>query len=197
MNASLGIGCLKKSLTIQAVLFAALILGAITQSLTIAAIGLIGIPFFQPISAIMARMKAINGHSRLRDAYDTLIAIVGFYFFIYFIRMMTGVGSFTEITEFVGLAFGSLVLIVPWFVRHHNNGVLLHQIPILVLFGMIVVLNVTQLFFDGSYDDPAAMLGAYGMLLLGPILAFFYVILEWREYRKALKENSESNQCKL
>ncbi|NVK03944.1 MAG: hypothetical protein HWD92_03945 [Flavobacteriia bacterium] len=190
--AALGTMCLKKSITIQVVLISILLIGLLSGLPSIAALGGVSLLIFQPISAIMARMKSLDGHSFRRDVYDTTIAIIGFYYLVHFMRQVVLDPTITSLSSLIPWIFASALLIVPWFVRHHSNGSMFEQIPMMSFFGFCLALNILA----AMYTSMAYCIKNYGIAsitLAGVILPFFYLSLEWKEYDKISKLIQYSN----
>lgn len=197
--AALGTMCLRKSITIQVVLISTLLIGLVFGLSSVAALGGVGLLIFQPISAIMARMKSLDGHSYGRDAYDTTIAIIGFYYLMHFMRQVVLEPGIASLSSLIPWVFASALLIVPWFVRHHSNGSLFGQIPMLSFIGICLVLNTLA----AMYSPLAGCIKNYGIAtitLAGVILPLFYLSLEWKEYDKLSKllqySNNDTNHNK-
>lgn len=181
--AALGTMCLRKSITIQVVLISILLIGLLFGLPSIAALGGVGLLIFQPISAIMARMKSLDGHSFRRDVYDTAIAIVGFYYLVHFMRQVVLEPGIASLSSLIPWVFASALLVVPWFVRHHSKGQLLNQVWMMSYFILCIVMNVVCALINPA-SDFVMLLGIIPLTVLGSILPLFYLSLEWLEYDK-------------
>lgn len=165
------------------VLISVLLIGLLSGVSALAATGGVGLLIFQPISAIMARMKSIDGHSFLRNLYDTIIAAIGFYYLVYFMRTIILDPKMHTISDLIPWVFASSLLIVPWFVRHHSNGHLLYQTPMLIFFSICLVINAIAV----MYTPMAYCVQNYGIVsitITGAVLPLFYLSLEWKEFDK-------------
>lgn len=177
------------------VLLAVTTLGGAFLEFTYTWIPYISLGLWQVISAIFTRILFRTETGRGRKVYENIIAVIGIYFLFPMIFLLVGADNwYTEDSMrtmvAVCILLFTLLMITPLILRLRSGGYLW---PWVTFAGTMVVLCFSiVLFSETEYVVSVAFLGLYPMLLVGPLLAIFYLSLEWMEWRQQSRSSAHT-----
>ncbi|NVK03945.1 MAG: hypothetical protein HWD92_03950 [Flavobacteriia bacterium] len=156
--------------------------GALFSSELLLMIGLFGIPIYQVLAAIYTRISQPTHQMSGRNAYDKMLAIVGIYFTPTFIIQLF-IGDYISIAPIALLVLAGFLCMVPWIIRHRAENNLFQELPMFVFAGITFSLTLTEA-ITATATGFGGMLfvGMLIMLLLGPLMGVYYIIIEWVEF---------------
>lgn len=145
-------------------------------------IGLFGFPTYQVLAAIYTRLNKPTHQMSGRNAYDRMLAIVGIYFTPIFIIQLF-LGEYISIVPTALLVLAGFLCMVPWIIRHRAENNLFQELPMFVFAGITFSLALTEAITATAIGLKGMLfVGMLIMLLLGPLMGVYYIIIEWVEF---------------
>lgn len=161
-------------------------LGAMLEIPELWIVGVYGIPIYQVLAAIQSRVVNPINQISGRDLYDKTLAIIGMYFApVFLVSLIHGSTDFGMILHIFLFAF-SVLCILPWYLRYKAEKELLQQVPMFVFIGLTLSISITEAITSEGGFGGMLFLGMLVLLVLGPIMGIYYMVIEWSEYDSAM-----------